>query len=625
MIRNGGQLRRRLPGQGRLHIDRHLPFLCVYRYPVEGADPGTERLLYGEAAHLLAPGLPACHEPLNRLVQAVAAIQRSHCGAFILLEIWADAGAGNGAPEADAEEGEGPRAAFRICAPRSGVPLTTLEVLEQALLEMRLRNRPPLVQVEYGRKCAPPGMRPLLTAAQQKDLGCVLLGIGVRPVYRDAQSGTLFPFALRAIHRGLSRALKQGVHEYLRQRCPSPPAHYLELGRRAMTRAVWESDRRLAAVGDRFDLLLHVTPVNTPSAWYAFKRRRFQAPPEFHYRPRRVDPALLKRELYRIPLEHVEDPTLAQLFEDKRRELDRKLDLLADRGRRSFLYTSMQVFGVPDAALLDAARHILRHIPPRSHGGGKGEGGGLLDARDFARAARRELARYRRRLPHLPARVEVRDDVTGLIASGGHLLVGRDVRMSRARVEASLQHEVGTHLVTYYNGLEQPLRLLHVGLAGYDETQEGLAVLAEYLVGGLSRPRLRTLAGRVLAVDSLVRGADFVETFRLLVKEHGFAHAQAFTIAMRVHRGGGLTKDLVYLRGLLELLDHLAAGGELEILLLGKFALRQVPWIEELRWRRVLHPPVLRPAYLETAACRECLCKLRQGLDLKRLVEEIRS
>ena len=69
--------------------------------------------------------------------------------------------------------------------------------------------------------------------------------------------------------------------------------------------------------------------------------------------------------------------------------------------------------------------------------------------------------------------------------------------MSRARVGASLQHEVGTHLVTYYNGLEQPLRLLHVGLAGYDETQEGLAVLAEYLVGGLSRSRLRTLAERV--------------------------------------------------------------------------------------------------------------------------------
>ena len=33
------------------------------------------------------------------------------------------------------------------------------------------------------------------------------------------------------------------------------------------------------------------------------------------------------------------------------------------------------------------------------------------------------------------------------------------------------------------------------GLTGYDTLQEGLAVLSEYLVGGLSRPRLRLLGG----------------------------------------------------------------------------------------------------------------------------------
>ncbi len=38
-----------------------------------------------------------------------------------------------------------------------------------------------------------------------------------------------------------------------------------------------------------------------------------------------------------------------------------------------------------------------------------------------------------------------------------------------------------------------------IGLAGYEETQEGLAVLAEFLVGGLSPHRLRQLAVRVVA------------------------------------------------------------------------------------------------------------------------------
>ncbi len=615
VVQSGGQLRRRLPPWGRIHIDRHLPFLCVYRRPPGGEDPGTARLLYGEAAYLLAPGDPPCHERLNALIRAIVSVQREHCGSFVLLEIWAD----NAQADAAADDAP-PAAGFRLVAPRSGAPVTTLEVLEQALLRVRLRHQPATVEVEYGGKCAPPGMKPLLTVAQQRALGCVLLGVAVKPVYRDPDSGELYPFALRTIHRGLSRALKQGIYEYLRSQGRQRPAHYLALGRRAMTRAVWESDRRLAAIGDQFDLLLHVTPVNSRSAWYEFKRRRYQHPPEFHYRPRTVDPALLKRELYRIPLEHIEDPTLSRMFEEKRQELDRKLGLLGDRGRREFLYGSMQVFGIPDDELLATARHILQRVPPHTHDDRRSRG---LDAQAFAREARRELAHYRKRLPELAARVEVRDDVAGLIVSRGHLLVGSDTTVGAKRVDASIQHEVGTHLVTYYNGLAQPLRQLHVGLAGYDETQEGLAVLSEYLVNGLSRPRLRTLAGRVLAVDCLAGGADFVTTFRCLEQEYGFGDYQAYTIAMRVYRGGGLTKDVVYLRGFMELLAYLARGGSLETLLLGKFALRQVPWVEELRWRQVLKAPVLQPRYLEEAASRQRLQQLQEGVTLSELVEEI--
>ena len=39
-----------------------------------------------------------------------------------------------------------------------------------------------------------------------------------------------------------------------------------------------------------------------------------------------------------------------------------------------------------------------------------------------------------------------------------------------------------------------------------------------------------------------------------------------------VFRGGGLTKVALYLRGLVEILDHIGGGGELEPLLVGKVA-----------------------------------------------------
>ena len=118
-----------------------------------------------------------------------------------------------------------------------------------------------------------------------------------------------------------------------------------------------------------------------------------------------------------------------------------------------------------------------------------------------------------------------------------------------SRVDALLQHEIGTHVVTHVNGSHQPLRLLGAGLAGYDETQEGMAVFAEYLVGGLTARRLRQLAARVVAVHQMVEGGRSSTCTRDLV-DSGVPPVEAFTITMRVFRSGGLTKDAVYLRGL---------------------------------------------------------------------------
>ncbi len=149
------------------------------------------------------------------------------------------------------------------------------------------------------------------------------------------------------------------------------------------------------------------------------------------------------------------------------------------------------------------------------------------------------------------------------MVSRGNLLVSSESRIPASRVEALIQHEVGTHVLTYHNGRAQPLRQLYTGLAGYDALQEGLAVLAEYLVGGLSRPRLRLLAARVVAAAHMIDGATFVETFRELDRTHGFSQRTAFVVTMRTYRGGGLTKDAVYLRGLRQILDYLGNGGRL--------------------------------------------------------------
>ncbi len=207
------------------------------------------------------------------------------------------------------------------------------------------------------------------------------------------------------------------------------------------------------------------------------------------------------------------------------------------------------------------------------------------------------------------------------MVSRGNLMIPVDLFIPQGRINGLLHHEVGTHIVTWANGKSQRLSQLHTGFAGYDELQEGLAVLAEYLVGELSAARMRLLAGRVVAVRSLIEGASFIEIFHELTG-HGFTAQQAFTITMRVWRSGGLTKDAVYLRGLVRLLVYLRQGGDLDLLYIGKITENHVGLVQELRRREILREPPLRPRYLQFPEAVERLGAIREGASVLDLIRK---
>ena len=490
--------------------------------------------------------------------------------------------------------------------------------LEQALSRITIRRQKAEVRVERVPRCCPGGGRPLISASELKQIGCNLVGLEVQAIYRDHSKGSLYPQVLREMSRQLSRALRQTLFDFVRTHTTHRPEHYHVLGRRAVVKAVWDVDRRLAEVSDSFDSLLQVTPVNAAEAWREFQRRRFEREPAFRYRPLPVDPITLKRRLYDAPVERVEDPALLQLLREKQDELDHRITLLTDINTARFVHGSIQLYGGVDEALSQLALSILDRIPSRTRDDTKS---GHLSAAEFADRARDEIKLYRHQWPEMDAQVQVRDDIaSGLMVSRGTLLVSANGRIPARRAEALLQHEVGTHLVTYYNGRAQPFHQLYAGLAGYDSLQEGLAVLAEYLVGGLSRPRLRLLAARVVAALQMLKGASFVETYRELDRTYDFDHRTAFTVTMRIYRGGGLTKDAVYLKGLVQLMEYLGKGGELDPLFCGKIAINHIPIIRELRWRQVLRPDPLRPRYLDMPEVADRLNRVRGGLSVHDLI-----
>jgi len=238
-----------------------------------------------------------------------------------------------------------------------------------------------------------------------------------------------------------------------------------------------------------------------------------------------------------------------------------------------------------------------------------------LDCYEFAERAQAEIDYYQTQFPDTKLFLEIRKDVAGIMVSKNKLLISDRFSLDESRSDALIQHEIATHLLTYCNGKRQPLQQMYAGFSGYDQLQEGLAVLSEYLVDGLTVNRMRTLAGRVVAAKSMVNDAGFIATFNLLRLTYYFTEYSAYYITMRVYRGGGLVKDAVYLAGLMNVMDYLRNGGNLETLYTGKFNINHVELIEELLHRGVLKKAIL-PRFLERSSVEERLQKLRKGIEI---------
>ena len=611
-LATGQGVRRAVPG-GWLHMDRCLPFLCVYRHPNQPAAPavasGTERLVLSQASHLSVSSVRDLAPAVSRLVAALGQRLSQEFGSFLVIEVWTAANSGT----------------FRIHAPPTE-PASTVAALAEALKHVDVLGGPAQVETADDPAPAPPAAPPLLTPEEQRSSGVLLVGLEVPGFFLDA-GGRPFPGVLRRLQHDLGRALQQTAFEFTTVQTSFRAEHFRALGPRRLLKATRLADRRLAEIAGRIDYLLAITPVNADTAWAEFRDGGLRHDPTFHYRPLTVDPDLLKRALYNVRLEEVEDPSLAAIFRAQRQTLDRQVSLLEDRNSDAFLPTSLQLFGGVDDDLVRLAESLLTLI--RSRGRTDADcattPAPCLDATAFAARARAEIARYGADDGEPTANVTVRADVPGVLVSHGELLVGAGMQIPEMRVDALLQHEVGTHIVTALNGGAQPLRLLSAGLAGYEETQEGLAVLAEYVVGGLTAARLATLAARVIAVGRLLAGAAFTETFHDLHGGHGLTAVEAFRVTMRVYRSGGVTKDAIYLRGLDRLLHHLADGHPLDPLLVGKVPLEYVPVVQELRWRGVLRPATYQPRWLSghgAPGSQERLAAIRGGLGILDLVPE---
>jgi hypothetical protein len=103
--------------------------------------------------------------------------------------------------------------------------------------------------------------------------------------------------------------------------------------------------------------------------------------------------------------------------------------------------------------------------------------------------------------------------------------------------------------------------------------------------------------------------------------DHRIPARTAWSIAIRVVVGGGSVKDAIYLRGITRILDAIAEGSRLDVLLVGKLALDHIPLVQDLLDREVLHAPWVRPRWLDVPGAQERLDRLRAGATVTDLYE----
>lgn len=596
-LSEGQAIRKDVGKDGRLHIDRPLPFLCLHlTYGTKNL--AARDIASANASYLIASSLSEAAP----IIQAIGDEMVKRFGAFVVLDI--------GELEHDILLADDspflPHYEVAVSATTEPETQNARKAFIKAICDAEVRFRTPRITRPE------PAQDPIL---RLREAGISFPCISVRfaPIYRQPESGTDYPGLRETMIADLFDAGLRAFSAFATETNTLKITTHRALGRKAFVDAVRRADRSVDEIAQSFDFLLSVTPINARQAFEEFKQSDFEYAPHFLYRPLGVDVEEQKRKLYSVAFDHLEDPVLYHLYREKQQEIDLQLTMLAHLHKRQYTDFGRALYSSVEPELLTLALDVLARCKMPANE----DDIPMVGCYEVAQKAREMVDAYHQEEASFKARVEIRDDLPpGLMVTGEKLLISRHTVMEQRRLDALLHHEIGVHLLTYFNGSAQGLRLFRSGLSGYEGVQEGLAVLAEHLSGGMTHQRLRLVAGRVVACAAMLDGASFVETYRLVTDEHHFDQANAFNMVLRVYRGGGLPKDAIYLRGLSEILQHLRKGGALDPFWMGKISAAHFPIMQELSLRGLLRPPGIRPAFLSLTRANERLEKIRSGLSI---------
>lgn len=346
-----------------------------------------------------------------------------------------------------------------------------------------------------------------------------------------------------------------------------------------------EIDQKLIKVDEKLKLLFHLRPINLEEQKQEFFKN-FKKNPEFEYTELKFDTYSLRKELEQII---TDDSPLGILFEKKKREILKKINLLDFRGySQEFTESSIDLYGIPSPELVNEAADLLL----KSEGQYSQQTGNIT-----AEEAKKILDNVFKSYGLNNWEVKIKDSMVSDAIAGknNRLFLRKGSTFSEGHIENLIIHEIETHILTAENGKSQPYELFNRGLANYLETQEGLAIYNILNQKHEQEKNLYLSLSLVVAIDMAMKHS-FVEIFEKML-DYKIPPERAFRTAVKVKRGlenteeaGGFTKDFLYYKGYKQIKEFVSTGGSIKDLYRGKFNANdmeyvlQVPKIKESKY-----------------------------------------
>lgn len=409
----------------------------------------------------------------------------------------------------------------------------------------------------------------------------LLIPLEVKKIYMDELSGEHYPLVIEAIAQGLQSAIYKTMEGFSKT-----PRQARQKNKGMLDKGLLAFDKRLFQLSRKIDVLNYVNPINFHTEKKKFFQKRGDYEPKFHYRQLKINPFEFREKLYHLPLHDVESPALRQLYCEVIDSIALDVDLLTSVGKDEFFYNSLRIYGEPSNRDIANANFLL-HAPDITKPCKTSyEGDEIINAFEEV------IQSYQ-----IDFKIKLSDQIIAkaMVDNGKkEVVINKNAKFNHKELQALIHHEVGVHALTTINAESQPLSLLRLGLPNNTHTQEGLAIFSEYLSGNLTIKRLHELALRVIAVEHMIKHMQFSKTYHYLRSISGLESHACFRLVARVYRGGGFSKDFLYLSGLREIIDA-HQRMDINLLFTGKTSLKYLDSLHKIANEGYLIAPKLIP------------------------------